>query len=245
MSIYRVLYLLSFSCGLFLLTGTYHGVKAEEITPQSLIWIGSSGDIASFAGDISDNGVMAGQSGSTAFRWENGTLLDLGTLGGSYSVANGISADGSVVVGESNTDSLTWQRRGFRWENGSLEDIGTLGNVYYTYAEAISADGTVIAGTSHNSDNAQRAFRWEDGTLEDLGHLGGGQSDGRDVSVDGLVVVGSSIDENSDYHAFRWENGTMYDLRTSGVDSYANGVSADGSIVVGAIFESGQYRAVR
>ncbi|MGQ9791928.1 MAG: hypothetical protein ACUVR7_14940, partial [Armatimonadota bacterium] len=52
------------------------------------------------------------------------TLTWLGTLGGSFSRAYGVSADGSVVVGESYDAS--YRVHAFRWENGVMQNLGTL-----------------------------------------------------------------------------------------------------------------------
>ena len=54
------------------------------------------------------------------------SMTDLGTLGGNYSYANLVSADGSVVVGFSYDSSS--QGRAFRWTSaGGMTDLGTLG----------------------------------------------------------------------------------------------------------------------
>src|SRR5690606_21199877 len=70
-------------------------------------------------GVSADGSVVVGWSGTEnyssrhAFRWENGVMTDLGTLGGQISWAYGVNADGSVVVGWSmNKDGAI---RAFRW----------------------------------------------------------------------------------------------------------------------------------
>jgi probable HAF family extracellular repeat protein len=53
-------------------------------------------------------------------------MQDLGTLGGSESEALGVSADGSVVVGDARNAEGRW--RAFRWTaSGGMRDLGTLG----------------------------------------------------------------------------------------------------------------------
>jgi probable HAF family extracellular repeat protein len=52
-------------------------------------------------------------------------MQDLGTLGGTWSEAYGVSADGAVVVGGAHNAAGQW--RAFRWQNGVMQDLGTLG----------------------------------------------------------------------------------------------------------------------
>lgn len=150
-------------------------------------------------------------------------ITDLGTLGGLYSAAYGISADGTVVVGWADTVSAD---RAFRWTEAGMVDLGTLGGDSYAYG--VSADGAVVVGVSAN-----HAFRWTQAGMVDLGHLGGGISRANGVSADGAVVVGSA-DTGSAEHAFRWTNNVMTDLGTLGGNiSRAFGTSANGAVVVG------------
>ncbi len=146
--------------------------------------------------------------------------------------ALGVSADGSVVVGQRGRS-----REAFRWENGVMTGLGDLpGGVFGGMAMAVSADGSVVVGRGE-SDSGAEAFRWENGTMVGLGDLTGGAfgSVAMGVSADGSVVVGFGISA-SGYEAFRWENGTMVglgDLPGGASHSSAYGVSDDGSIVVG------------
>jgi probable HAF family extracellular repeat protein len=91
-------------------------------------------------------------------------MQDLGTLGGRFSWAYAVSADGSVVVG--------WVRnaadntRAFRWWRaaGGMVNLGTLPGGYDSWAYGVSADGSVVVGMASG-----RAFRWTAaGGMEDL-----------------------------------------------------------------------------
>jgi probable HAF family extracellular repeat protein len=174
-------------------------------------------------------------------------LIWLGTLGGSVSVAHGVSADGSVVVG--GAEDAEGQLRAFRWTAArGMQDLGTLGGDS-SRALGVSADGSVVVGWAENAAGQYRAFRWTAAAgMQDLGTLGGDRSVAYGVSADGSVVVGGVEDVEGQRRAFRWTAaGGMQDLGTLGGDSsWAWGVSADGSVVVGwAENAAGQDRAFR
>jgi probable HAF family extracellular repeat protein len=228
-------------------------------------------DLGTLGGDYSwaygvsaDGSVVVGYAENAngyyrAFRWTaSGVMQDLGTLpGGSVSVAWSVSADGSVVVGDATNASGEW--RAFRWTaGGGMQDLGTLGGASSS-ASGVSADGSVVVGYAENASNQLRAFRWTaEGSMQDLGTLPGSSwSEASGVSADGSVVVGGAGNDIWDedledfiyeYRAFRWTAaGGMQDLGTLGGDySWAYGVSADGSVVVGyATNASGYWRAFR
>src|SRR5438105_4002183 len=74
-------------------------------------------------------------------------FFGLGNLpGGNESLAYGVSADGSVVVGESDSAS---SQQAFRWTSGEgMVGLGYLAGAAYSYASGVSADGSVIVGAS-------------------------------------------------------------------------------------------------
>ena len=175
------------------------------------------------------------------------SLTWLGTFGGNESWANGVSADGSVVVGMARNTS--GYRRTFRWtQSGGMQNLGTFGGTE-SVAWGVSADGSVVVGWAQNGIVQSHAFRWtQAGGMQNLGTLGGDYSGAYDVSADGSVVVGWAHNAGGYWRAFRWtQAGGMQDLGTlGGNESAAYGVSADGSVVVGwAHNASGQIRAYR
>ena len=111
--------------------------------------------------------------------------VDMGTLGGSFSQANGINPNHSIVVGSSSLSGDS-NFHAFRMlQGGSLQDLGTLhldpstptGN---SSAAAVSPIG-VIAGTSDfdavdpttgTVNRFEHAFYFLNGTMKDVGTLG-------------------------------------------------------------------------
>jgi probable HAF family extracellular repeat protein len=166
-----------------------------------------------------------------------GRLQGLGCLAGcTWGEANGVNADGSVVVGFCGSQNDR-QLMAFRWTQGTgivqLEPIPK--GVVATEAQGVSSDGEVVVGTLEYESGRRVAFRWTSTSgFVELGALSGDTSSiAHAVSADGLVVVGLSIDSAE---AFRWTQETgMVGLGSlpGGRRSYAFGVSADGSVIVG------------
>lgn len=171
----------------------------------------------------------------------------LGILaGGSSSQAHGVSADGSVVVGQSIsgvTPSGSYIGEAFRWTSGTgMVGLGDLpGASFESYSSAASADGSVIVGRGVTAMGSE-AFRWTSGGgMVGIGDVPGGffSSGAGDVSADGSVVVGGFLNGFPDLtrEAFRWTSGggmvRLGDLPGGGVHSGASGVSADGLRIVG------------
>lgn len=108
-----------------------------------------------------------GQGDSQAVRWSSSAgILNLGFLpGGSFSAAQDISSDGSVVVGVSNyvPESPFTPLEAFRWtQSDGMVGLGFLGALpggeQESFAEAISSDGTVAVGITTTS-STHEAFR--------------------------------------------------------------------------------------
>jgi probable HAF family extracellular repeat protein len=176
-------------------------------------------------------------------------LIWLGTLpGGGWSGALGVSADGSVVVGEA--DNAAGQGHAFRWTAaGGMQDLHPPGAVE-SKASDLSADGDVVVG--FYTIRQSRAVLWNLRTRETIDTITAGDNVGSasGVSANGRVVVGVVISRDWTVRAFRW---TMADgLQRLGGSlpnrdwSAATAVSADGKVVVGRAFNAADdNRAVR
>ncbi len=179
-----------------------------------------------------------------AIRWTaDGGMEKLGGLNGTYSDAFGVSADGSVVVGESDAVASG----AFRWTaGGGVQDLGALEGGGSS-ARGVSADGSVMAGYSFDQDFNSHAIRWTSGGgMQDLGLLSDGTfSAANSISADGTTIVGFG-DVNGISRAFRWtaEDG-MVSIGGLFADGFteARAVNADGSVVVGSSYTEAGTRA--
>jgi probable HAF family extracellular repeat protein len=161
--------------------------------------------------------------------------------GGFSSEANGVSADGSVVVGVGRS---TKGIEAFRWtQAGGMVGLGDLaGGDFASDAHAVSDDGLVVVGSSLCTVRCSRgagcrslpgAFRWTSaGGMTLLGdNEYGSRSIADGVSADGSVVVGTRSGTGIPESAFRWTPGTVMEYFAGG--NTALGVSPDGAIAVG------------
>jgi probable HAF family extracellular repeat protein len=144
------------------------------------------------------------------FLWDNGTMTDLGNLGGTFSFGECFNAR-LEVIGDSNLpgDQMS---HAFRWRNGKMKDLGTLGGPD-SQAIWINDKGDIAGSADLPTPGIHDAVIWRHGRIHDLGTLPGEPcSRGRAINSWGQVVGGSSDCRNF-LHAFVWENGgPMRDL---------------------------------
>ncbi len=231
-----------------------------EILQYEIIDLGTLGGSLSAANGINDAGQVVGYSRTAshtehAFLWDDGEMIDLGTLPGpSYSEARSINNAGQVVgfSGSDDGSAFIWDSSGgMRYLDGigdtesEARDINNSGQVVgWTSSSAFLWDSTsgvtdLGSGSALGINDAgqvvgnsySHAFLWEDGEMLDLGTLGGNVSVAYAINDFGQVVGYADL-ASWDEHAFLWEDEEMIDLGTlGGSDSVAYAINDAGQIV--------------
>jgi probable HAF family extracellular repeat protein len=168
---------------------------------------------------INNAGQIAGEflqpEGYHAFLYTGAQTIDLGTLGGSESVAFGVN-NLSQVTG--NADLASGAFHAFLYKSGQMTDLGTLGGS--TSSGAAINDNGQITGDSTTTSGADHAFPYSNGLMLDLGTLGTIYTSSAGNSINNLgQVVGSSSyfvpnEEAFVSAAFLYSNGTMQNLNS-------------------------------
>ncbi len=217
-------------------------------------WINADGVIAG-GSELSDIDPNSGTPEFHAVLWRDNRIHDLGTLGGTSSLAVGVNNLGHVtgfalnaIADPFSIVGLGTQTRAFLWRNGKMHDLGTLGGPD-SFGQYVNNRGQ-IAGVSYTSDIADPntglpqldPFLWEDGKMKDLGNLGG--TNGFlgpfifGINNLGQVVGNMALPGDVFVHAFLWDGQKLSDLGTflGGDSSVANGINDAGEVIGEAWF---------
>ena len=157
-----------------------------------------------------------------AFLWSNGTMTDLGTLGGNNSQGLSVNLSGQVVGGSDTTTGGS----SFLWDGTKMSAISGLG----TYA--INDSGQIAGGCGTGSGN--HACLLSNGKVTQLPNPSSFTlyNCGASAINNNGVILGGCDDTSSYEHAVVWQNGTPTDLGTfGGPQAEAAGINNLGQVV--------------
>ncbi len=185
--------------------------------------INSSGDIVGF----SDNPNV----GTRAFLWRNGTMTDLGTLGGSCcAAAYGINDSGTVV------GMVTPSQIPFRYTSVSgMVRLGPFSPLTLNEVDAINGTGQIVGqGQDFNVPSAPFvAMIYYNGTVQRLAPTELGPSWPQAVNAFGQAAGFTYDFDPNNTHACLFSGGQVYDLGIlpGGFRSEAEGINDSGQVV--------------
>jgi probable HAF family extracellular repeat protein len=169
---------------------------------------------------------------SRAFLWRDGTMKDLGTLGGPDSAAFLVNKSGQVA-GSSDVDFNVNPMTGgptvhpFLWEQGKMLDLvaGAAPEMFggtFGIAAWLNERGQVLGTMNLTGDTTWHSFLWDKGVVADLGTLGGINTTAQWLTNTGHVSGKSDVtaictacapgNQKQLHHPFLWKDGAMIDL---------------------------------
>jgi probable HAF family extracellular repeat protein len=143
------------------------------------------------------------------FLWEDGRMIDLGSLGGTLGFPNALNDRGQIIGTMTLVGDVTQDI--FLWDRGELTDLTQQSGGVIVTANAINDTGEIV-GLECLPSGLCDAYLWKNGVTIDLGTLPGDCfSQAFAINAKGQVV-GQSFSCDGFGRTFLWESGSMIDL---------------------------------
>ena len=155
-----------------------------------------------------------------AFLWQNGAMIDIPTLGGTFAQAQ-CANNGGQVIGQSNLSGDVGcgspsgcAVHGFLWDHGTLQDLSTLGGTS-SAPFWLNNNGEAVGFALTAGDEELHATLWKNGRISDLNRDGDCFSFADAVNSKHQIIGNTFNCDTGYFTTVLWENGSIIDLNAA------------------------------
>jgi len=194
--------------------GVMHDLGTLGGNDDEAIFVNNRGQVAGVSYTNTVANPSTGLPTQDPFFWEDGKMVDIGTLGGTNGGVRALNSHGQVVgysnlAGDSVTHAFLWDKK------EGLRDLGSLGGSS-SFASWMNDKGEVAGLSSLPGDQQIHAFLWKNGVMIDLGVPPAKESSkALSINANGQIVGESWIGDGSvgPFAGWLWEDsGPIVDL---------------------------------
>ena len=213
------------------------------------IFVNDQGQVSGVSFTNTSANSPTGSPTEDPFFWENGKMVDIGTLGGTsgapwYMNGRGRVVGNSNLAGDQASHAFLWDKK-----NG-IKDLGTLPGQTLSVATWINDEGEIVGATDFSYGGS--SILWKNGKMIDLGKLPGDcTSEALAINSSGQIIGNSSPDCQSDGVAVLWNDGgapinlNILVAPASNINvTFPVNINDRGEIVAHAVLPNGDTHAV-